>query len=570
MKIGMVEKTTGLSAKAIRLYEEKGLISVSREENQYGVYDDESVKRLSLIKQLRDAGISIEQIALFFGGIIDLDELISKRLDQIKKENSINCEQVAMCEQILQEGDLFHHLGDICVKKQNHTVAVGIDIGTTNISVTVLDILSREVLEVYSVQNLSGSDSPLGFREFDADWVLLKVKQLVKYLCSRYEKITSLGITGQMHGVVCVDRNGKAVTPFYNWQDFRANEKRNGVTYCELIKEKTGFEVFAGYGAATLYYNHLNGLLPQNAHSFATIMDYVAAALAGKSEIVMHPSNAASIGLFDLRKNDFEASAFQTLGLPLVLPRVTKELCVIGAYHGIPITVPIGDNQASVYGSIQEEQNMLLVNYGTGSQISAVVESVAEQTEELDIRPYVNGDYILCGCALCGGKSYEILEKFFSEYARYLGGSSGTQYELMNRMSEQAYQEKTMLHVSTTFLGTRKQPERKGEILGISPSDFSPKALVLGVLQGIVNELFDFYKAMRLEGGKRLVASGNIVQKNPVLRLLLRDTFGCKVELVNHREEAAFGAALCGLVSAGILDHKGAKEFISYKEEENV
>ncbi len=39
MKISEVEKITGLTAKAIRLYEEKGLISVERRDNSYRDYD---------------------------------------------------------------------------------------------------------------------------------------------------------------------------------------------------------------------------------------------------------------------------------------------------------------------------------------------------------------------------------------------------------------------------------------------------------------------------------------------------------------------------------------------------
>ena len=44
MRIKEVEKTTGLTAKAIRLYESKGLLSVGREsENDYRDYTPEDV-----------------------------------------------------------------------------------------------------------------------------------------------------------------------------------------------------------------------------------------------------------------------------------------------------------------------------------------------------------------------------------------------------------------------------------------------------------------------------------------------------------------------------------------------
>ena len=73
MKISDVEKRTGLSTKAIRMYEERGLIAVAREENSYRNYDDDTVARLERIKQFRDAGVSLSSICLYFSGIISLD-----------------------------------------------------------------------------------------------------------------------------------------------------------------------------------------------------------------------------------------------------------------------------------------------------------------------------------------------------------------------------------------------------------------------------------------------------------------------------------------------------------------
>ena len=57
MKINDVEKLTGLTAKAIRLYESKGLISVPREENGYRNYGERDIEELKKIKLFRSVGI---------------------------------------------------------------------------------------------------------------------------------------------------------------------------------------------------------------------------------------------------------------------------------------------------------------------------------------------------------------------------------------------------------------------------------------------------------------------------------------------------------------------------------
>lgn len=63
MQIKEVEKQTGLTAKSIRHYEAKGLLSVERnEENSYRNYTEENVHQLKRIKIFRYLGFSIEEI----------------------------------------------------------------------------------------------------------------------------------------------------------------------------------------------------------------------------------------------------------------------------------------------------------------------------------------------------------------------------------------------------------------------------------------------------------------------------------------------------------------------------
>ena len=49
MKINDVERITGLTQKAIRLYESKGLVNISRDENGYRNYSDEDIEDLKKI-----------------------------------------------------------------------------------------------------------------------------------------------------------------------------------------------------------------------------------------------------------------------------------------------------------------------------------------------------------------------------------------------------------------------------------------------------------------------------------------------------------------------------------------
>ena len=67
MKINDVEKRTGLTAKSIRFYEQKGLLTVDRNgENDYREYTDDNVQRLLEIKLLRSLEFSVQEIQAFF------------------------------------------------------------------------------------------------------------------------------------------------------------------------------------------------------------------------------------------------------------------------------------------------------------------------------------------------------------------------------------------------------------------------------------------------------------------------------------------------------------------------
>lgn len=457
------------------------------------------------------------------------------------------------------------------ISSHNSPLLLGIDIGTTTLSFVVADAQNGALVRSCTVPNHSALPASLpGAGEQNADWIAGEVLRTTQALLAEFPAIASIGLTGQMHGVLCIGRDGCALSPLYTWQDERANRTADGAaSYCDIIREKTGHSVSVGYGHATLYYNAENGLLPPSAVSYCTIMDYAAMRLTGISSPLMHASNSASLGLYDCAKNAFDLSALRALGLAaLAAPEVTTDSRIVG-YHGdVPVSVAIGDNQASFYGSVRDEAHSVLVNYGTGSQLSMVSDS-AQAAGGAEIRPYLSGRYLLCRSALCGGRAYAIAERFFSAYVSQACGSAGSQYELMNRLAASAYRAGGGLKVSTLFCGTRENPGLRGSITGVSEENFTPENLILGVLQGMVDELASAFDRTKHPQITDLVASGNAVRKNAVLCCLLSDAFGMPVRLAARREEAAFGAALHGGVCAQIIRPDEAKALIKYGNEEN-
>ncbi|MFJ6050404.1 MerR family transcriptional regulator [Streptomyces sp. NPDC092307] len=63
MRIGELSKRSGVSPRSLRYYEEQGLLTSSRSEAGQRHYSDAAVQRVSLIRQLFDAGMSSRVIA---------------------------------------------------------------------------------------------------------------------------------------------------------------------------------------------------------------------------------------------------------------------------------------------------------------------------------------------------------------------------------------------------------------------------------------------------------------------------------------------------------------------------
>lgn len=65
MRIGELAKTTGTTARALRHYEQAGLISSERAPNGYRVYGERAVVRVRNIRHLLAAGLTLDDVRAF-------------------------------------------------------------------------------------------------------------------------------------------------------------------------------------------------------------------------------------------------------------------------------------------------------------------------------------------------------------------------------------------------------------------------------------------------------------------------------------------------------------------------
>lgn len=422
---------------------------------------------------------------------------------------------------------------------------IGIDLGTTSLCAAVYDDESFHPLTVRTAEHpFIHSTRPYEALQ-DPDLMVSRIIDWCDELIERYPVVTAIGVTGQMHGILYLNQNGDAISPLYTWQDQTgAQPEQMDMTYCQRLENQTGLLMPPGYGLATVYAHQRQGRIPESAAAICTVADYCVMKLCGRPTPLVHITQAASLGAMDLLTSEFKRQDLMKADIPIdLLPEVTAEPVFAGTYRDIPVSVAIGDNQASFAGTVETPTDSILVNYGTGSQISIWSETPFNRPP-LEVRPYLDGHYLLVGAALCGGRAFAALADFFNQVLQMADVHKPALYPAMDQLLSASPYPDHPLQVDTRFSGTRDDEHQTGSINGITLDNLTPAHLMWGVLDGMVHELYDMVKPVLSENRRyRLAASGNGIRKNPALRQRLEAVFTLPATLSDIEEEAARGSA---------------------------
>ena len=423
--------------------------------------------------------------------------------------------------------------------------AIGIDIGTTSVCGVVIDVENGGIIKSVTKNSNAFIETPNSWEKIQSvEKIISLATDILNSLMD--SDVKAIGVTGQMHGIVYTDIEGEAVSPLYIWQDGRGNLPYKDTTYAKYLNS------FSGYGNVTDFYNRENGLRPENATSYCTIHDYFVMKLCALKKPLIHSSDAASFGCYDIKNNKFNYDCNVD---------ITNDYCIAGEYKGVPVSVAIGDNQASTFSTLADEDG-ILVNVGTGSQVSVISDKIVSG-ENIEVRPYFENKYLIVGAALCGGRAYSILKNFYAKVLGYVTDIDDDKvYDIMNSMLDGISD--TTLNVDTRFEGTRKNTHIKGSITGITEDNFTPQDFTLGVLGGMAGELYSMYMEMKTPKSS-LVGSGNGIRKNKALVKMFEQKFGATLKIPAHNEEASYGSALFALISSGVFKNANdAQKMIRY------
>lgn len=111
MFINEVEEIVGLSKKSIRYYEENRLLSPKRDkDNGYRIYNDNDIRKLKIIKFLRELNISVSELKLLDSGEISLEQCMLERVKKIEIEEEKYQKIKNMCIEIINSKDSYDNI----------------------------------------------------------------------------------------------------------------------------------------------------------------------------------------------------------------------------------------------------------------------------------------------------------------------------------------------------------------------------------------------------------------------------------------------------------------------------
>jgi xylulokinase len=198
--------------------------------------------------------------------------------------------------------------------------------------------------------------------------------------------VRGIGVTGQMHGVVLLNRNLEPLHPAIIWMD------RRSANLCDIIQarvtpkivtEVAGNRLSPGFAGATLAW--LREAEPKRldeTHAAIQPKDYLVLRLTG--EISSDPSDASATWLYDIKQLCWSETLAAACGVSLdILPPVSDSAAVVGQLRpeavdalglrpGIPVVAGAGDQAALLLGTGVIEPGRGVITLGTGGQMTVV------------------------------------------------------------------------------------------------------------------------------------------------------------------------------------------------------
>jgi len=457
---------------------------------------------------------------------------------------------------------------------------LGIDISTTGAKAVVVDE-DGAVIASHSTPHPINTPQPLWSEQNPQDWwqgAATSIRAVLEHVNA--DDIYGVGLTGQMHSLVCLDADNHVLRPAILWNDQRTQAQCDAITAKlgeQRLVQLSGNRALTGFTAPKILWirEHEPQVYAKIAHVLVA-KDYIRFCLTG--EYATDANEACGMLLMDAGARQWSQELLDALEIPNAwLPRVYEgpELTgtvtadaaeLTGLRVGTPVVAGGGDQAAQAVGVGAVAAGVIALTVGTSGVVFAPLGAYNYEPEGRlhALCHSVPNMWHFMGVTLSAAGSLQWYRDTLAP---------DVPFDTLTAEAESVPVGSDGLYFLPYLSGERTpypDPLARGAFIGLT-TRHTRGHLTRAVMEGVAYSLRDVFGLIQQsEAGKQIkqvrVSGGGA--KSALWRQIFADVLGVPLVTVTETEGAAYGAALLVGLSAGLwADADGLAKVVDLGDE---
>lgn len=440
------------------------------------------------------------------------------------------------------------------------TLLIGIDSGTQSTKALVVDAKSGKVLGAASKSYGLIPKLPPGAKEQHPhtwrDATAASIKAALKQAKARSGEVKAIGVSGQQHGFVPLDKQGNVIRPAKLWCDTVTIDE------CDAIMrklggikgtiKKQGIAVLPGFTASKILW--LKKHEPKSFAKLATVLlphDYLNFWLTGNA--VMERGDASGTALMNVRTRQWCRATIEAIDrrlaskLPPLIPSdqpvgtlQPATAKALGLHTDVLVSAGGGDNMMGAIGTGNTRPGLVTASFGTSGTIYACANKpVVDPEGEIAAFCDSTNKWLPLLCTMNVTVATEMMRNDF-----------GYSYAEFDKKAASVPAGSNGLLLLPYLEGERTPnvPDGTGTMIGITPRTFTASHYCRASMEGVTMGMNYGLRRLAKLGvkAKQIRATGGGANSK-LWRQIMADVFNAEVVTLKVSEGAAYGAALQAL-----------------------
>ncbi len=440
------------------------------------------------------------------------------------------------------------------------SLLLGIDSGTQSTKVLVVNAGNGAMLATAAQAYDLIPNLPPGAKEQHPhswrDATTKAIRQALKQAGANAAEVKAIGVSGQQHGFVPLDKKGEVIRAAKLWCDTSTAAECDEITARlggpRATLHALGNAVLPGFTASKILW--LKKHEPKNYARLATVLlphDYLNHWLTGRA--VMEYGDASGTALLDVKRRQWSETALNAIDPALAgkLPPLissdqpagtlqSSTARVLGLNSGTLVSAGGGDNMMGAIGTGNTRAGVITASFGTSGTIYACSEKpVIDPRGEIAAFCDSTNRWLPLLCTMNVTVATEMMRKDF--------GMTLAQFDARAAAAPPGA-EGLLLLPYLEGERTPNVPDGTGVMLGVNPNTFSAHHYARAAMEGVTLGMnYGLRRLAELGVKPRQIRATGGGAKSKVWRQIMADVFNTEVVTLKVSEGAAYGAALQAL-----------------------